>query len=78
MLGLLYQPSQGIAMASVTLKISESQLKKLEELAGLYGLSPETLLIENLDNWLNVTNSEFADAADYVVNKNSELYRRLA
>ena len=35
-------------------------------------------MLASLEDWLNLQKSEFVDAADYVLNKNAELYRRLA
>ena len=65
-------------MASITIDISDSQLQKLQELAKVYGLSPEALLRASLEDWLSFPKSEFTDAANYVLRKNAELYRRLA
>lgn len=65
-------------MASITIDISESQLQKLQDLAKVHGIPPEALLRESIEDWLSSPKSEFTDAANYVLNKNAELYRRLA
>jgi antitoxin FitA len=65
-------------MASITIDIPDSNLQKLQDLADAYGISSEVLLRASIDNWLNLPQSEFVDAANYVLKKNAELYRRLA
>ena len=67
-----------IIMASLTIDLSESQLQKLQDLARSHGVTPEALLRANLENWLNRQKSEFTNAADYVLQKNTKLYQRLA
>jgi antitoxin FitA len=65
-------------MASITIDIPDSNLQKLQDLADAHGISSEVLLRASIDNWLNLPQSEFVDAANYVLKKNAELYRRLA
>ncbi|MDB9372931.1 DNA-binding protein [Nodularia sphaerocarpa] len=65
-------------MAAITIDIPDSQLEKLQELARLHGISLEALLTANIEKWLSEQKSEFTDAANYVLKKNAELYRRLA
>ena len=65
-------------MTAITINISDSQLQKLQELANIQGVALDILLKSSIDEWLNSSNSEFASAANYVLKKNSELYRRLA
>ena len=65
-------------MASITINISDEQLQLLQQLAQEIDTSPEDLLRANIENWLTCQNKEFAQAADYVLKKNAELYRRLA
>jgi antitoxin FitA len=65
-------------MASITIDIPDSNLQKLQDLADANGISSEVLLRASIDNWLNLPQSEFVDAANYVLKKNAELYRRLA
>jgi antitoxin FitA len=66
------------SMASITIDISDSQMQRLQNLAQQHGISPEALLYSSLENLLNQPDPEFANAADYVLSKNAELYRRLA
>lgn len=65
-------------MASITIDLSDSQLQKLRDLARVHGIALEVLLKASLEDWLNSQTSEFVDAANYVLTKNAELYRRLA
>lgn len=65
-------------MASITIDLSDSQFQKLQELAAVHGITLEVLLKVSLEDWLNSQKSEFLDAANYVLTKNAELYRRLA
>jgi antitoxin FitA len=65
-------------VASITLELSDSQLQRLQSLAAVHGIAIEALVRTSLDDWLNSQGSEFVDAADYVLRKNAELYRRLA
>jgi antitoxin FitA len=50
----------------------------LAELAAKVGRSPEELLREQIVRWLQRPDDGFAAAATYVLQKNAELYRRLA
>lgn len=65
-------------MASITIDLSDSQFQKLQDLATVHGVAIEVLLKASLEDWLNSQKSEFAEAANYVLTKNAELYRRLA
>jgi antitoxin FitA len=50
----------------------------LQQLARDNQVSPEDLLRVNIEDWLARHQYEFTQAADYVLKKNAELYRRLA
>jgi antitoxin FitA len=65
-------------MTSITIDLSDSQFRKLQDLAKLHGIELEVLLRAGLEDWLNSQKSEFADASNYVLKKNAELYQRLA
>jgi antitoxin FitA len=65
-------------MASITINIPDEQLQKLQQLARESQVSPEDLLRVNIEEWLARPQDEFIQAADYVLKKNAELYRRLA
>ncbi len=65
-------------MAAITINITEQQLQKLQSLAQKLGISTEELLSASLEDLLNYPKSEFNQAASYVLQKNAELYQRLA
>ncbi len=65
-------------MASITIDLSDSQFQKLQNLARVHGIATEVLLKASLEDWLNLQKDDFVNAADYVLEKNAELYRRLA
>jgi antitoxin FitA len=61
-----------------TIALSDEKALRLEELARKAGVSPEELLRASLEEWLSKPQEDFARAASYVLQKNRELYRRLA
>ncbi|NJL62352.1 MAG: ribbon-helix-helix protein, CopG family [Methylacidiphilales bacterium] len=65
-------------MASITINISDEQLKRLQQLAQESQVSPEDLLRASIEDWLACPKNEFTQAASYVLKKNAELYYRLA
>ena len=65
-------------MAYITINLSDEQLKKLQQLAQKNGVTAEDLLRSSVEDWLNHPKSDFAQASSYVLQKNAELYRRLA
>jgi antitoxin FitA len=65
-------------MAAITINIPDEQLQQLQVMAQANGISPEELLRATIEDWLNYPNSDFEQVANYVLKKNSELYRRLA
>ncbi len=65
-------------MTSITIDLSDSQFQKLQDVAKVHGIAVEVLLKASLEDWLNLQKGDFVDAADYVLMKNAELYRRLA
>jgi hypothetical protein len=65
-------------MMSITVPISEERLQRLRELAREANVPPEELLRATLEEWLSRPKEDFARAASYVLQKNAELYRRLA
>jgi len=71
-------------MKVLELNLSDSTAAKLDELARRLRLTPQQLAVlsleerfEELDGELQV-DSQFETAADFVLEKNTELHRRLA
>lgn len=59
-------------------ELPPSQAEKLREEAKRLGLSPEDLARAALADLLSTPDAEFHAAADRIVRKNQELYKRLA
>jgi hypothetical protein len=65
-------------MTTVTISLSDENSQRLREAASRAGVSPEELASARLEAWLKQSESDFAEAARLVLEKNKELYRRLA
>ena len=65
-------------MVSITIDLSDSQFQKLQDLARVHGIPAEALLRISIEDWLSSPKDDFTQAAEYVLKKNAELYRRLA
>jgi antitoxin FitA len=65
-------------VASITINISDQQFQRVQQRAQEFGLSPEEWVRISMDNWLSHPKSDFSQASSYVLEKNSELYQRLA
>ncbi len=65
-------------MKTLELNLPEPTATKLEEAAERLNVSPEELLILSLEEKLAQLDAQFQSASDYVLNKNAELYKRLA
>ena len=65
-------------MTTITIPLSDERLQKLKELAKEANVTPEELVRVSLEEWLSRPKEDFARAANYVLRKNRELYRRLA
>jgi hypothetical protein len=65
-------------MSTITVTVSDDRLSKLHEIAKRYNITPEDLLRVTIDELIARPEEAFQQAADHVLNKNSELYRRLA
>ena len=66
------------AMVDFTVSLPDELAGRLRELASEAGVSPEELLRDGAREWLTRPRRDFAEAAAYVLEKNRELYRRLA
>jgi len=65
-------------MKTLELNLPEPTAAKLEEAAERLSVSPEELLILSLEEKLAQLDAQFQRASEYVLNKNAELYKRLA
>jgi predicted transcriptional regulator len=65
-------------MTTITIPLSDERMRRLKELAEEARVTPEELICASLEEWLSRPKDDFARAAEYVLRKNAELYRRLA
>ncbi len=65
-------------MTAVTIPLSEASMQKLQQVAKAAQSTPEDLVKACVEEWLKRAAPDFAAAAEYVLHKNTELYRRLA
>lgn len=65
-------------MSTITVPLSDDSMQQLRHLATEAKSTPEDLIRACVEEWLQRANPDFIAAADYVLRKNTELYRRLA
>ena len=65
-------------MANITVTVSEDRLQKLEEIAARFQVTLEDLVRVSLEEMLTSPDENFRDALNHVLNKNADLYQRLA
>jgi len=71
-------PDTDRAMKTLTLQLSDDTAQRLEVLAEKLGVSPEEIVQAGLAEQLSRLDNEYEQAADRVLQKNAELYRRLS
>jgi predicted transcriptional regulator len=72
--GLKGEPS----MTMFTIPLSDGHAARLQRRAEEAGVPPEEFLRRCVEHLLDRPDAEFRDAAGHVLQKNAELYRRLA
>ncbi len=65
-------------MTSITIPLSDERVAQLRVWAEEAGLPPEEFLRRRVEQLLNGPDQQFQKAADHLLQKNAELYRRLA
>jgi antitoxin FitA len=65
-------------MSTLTIALSDELTIRLRETAERIGVSPEELAQASIADWVGRPREDFIAAARYVLEKNRELYRRLA
>jgi len=65
-------------MSSITINLQDEQVVRLQEIANRLGISVEDLARMSIVELLAAPDERFEQAADYVLKKNEDLYRRLA
>ena len=62
----------------ISVELSQEQARIFQSTAERLGLSPEELARAGLADMLGIFQEDFQKAAEYVLQKNQELYRRLS
>ena len=65
-------------MTTLTITLPEDLLQQLKERAAQLRVTPEELVRASIEELLTHPEEEFQRALSYVLNKNTDLYRRLA
>ncbi|MBD0370483.1 MAG: DNA-binding protein [Pyrinomonadaceae bacterium] len=65
-------------MSSITINLTDEHLKRLREIAARLGIPPEEPARVGIEELIAQPDEKFNSAADYVLKKNADLYRRLA
>jgi len=65
-------------MNNVMISLPDDRFLQLKEMAVRFRVTPEELAMVSIFNLLRQPEDVFQDATNYVLRKNSELYKRLA
>jgi hypothetical protein len=65
-------------MTTITIALTEERAQKPKEFSSRFHVSPEDLVRLSLEEILTRPDDAFQRAAEYVIAKNAELYRRLS
>lgn len=65
-------------MKTLTINLSDEMADRLEALAQRLGVSAEDLVRSSVEEQFKSLDDDFEEAAQHVLAKNAELYRRLA
>jgi hypothetical protein len=65
-------------MTTVTIPVSDDRFERLRSLAQQAGISPEEFLKRRVEFLLDQPDEEFKAITERILEKNRELYRRLA
>ena len=63
---------------TLTIRLTADPMRKLQEYAAQLGIAPEELARAGIVALLDDPDPAFEQAVDYVLQKNADLYRRLA
>ncbi len=65
-------------MSAISISLSDDEHAKLNNMAKRYGVEPEDLVRIGIEELLSRPEEEFQEFVNYVLEKNADLYRRLA
>jgi len=65
-------------MVTITVTLSEDRLQKLQNLARQFNIPAEELLRVSFEEFIARPQEDFQKALEYVLEKNKEIYKKLA
>ena len=65
-------------VTTLTISMTDDRLEQLQQLAHQLNVSADELVRISIDELLSRPKEDFLDAAQFVLDKNEELYQRLA
>lgn len=65
-------------MTTITITLPDDRLQKLKELSSFFRISAEDLIRVSIEDLIARPDEEFERIVEYVLEKNAELYKRLA
>ncbi len=65
-------------MAEIRIPLADDQMAQLREVAERYGIAPEEIARLSLEDLLSRSDESIQAQIDHVIEKNNELYQRLA
>jgi predicted transcriptional regulator len=65
-------------MTKITIQLPDEDLRRLQEVAARFQVTPEELARLGIEELLSRPDEAFRQAVQHTLQKNSELYRRLA
>jgi predicted DNA-binding protein len=65
-------------MTTITFELPNERVQKLQELSLNLGVTMEELVRASVEDLLTQPDEQFQKAAEYVLKKNADLYKRLA
>lgn len=65
-------------METITIDLPDQLASKLKEASSKMGVTPEEFVKEGVEEKLSLLDQDFHTALERVLNKNAELYKRLA
>ena len=65
-------------MAEIRIPLADDQMDQLREVAERYGIAPEEIARLSLEDLLSRSDESIQAQIDHVIEKNKELYQRLA
>lgn len=65
-------------MTTITIELPNERIQKLQQLALKLGVTMEDLVRASVEDMLIQPEEQFRNAAQYVMKKNKELYKRLS